>query len=196
MAISKDPKLKRCGWSTAMNDPLYISYHDLEWGVPVHDDKKIFEFLILEGAQAGLSWLTVLRKRQSYREAFDGFDFDSVANYDSKKVNQLLRNEGIIRNKVKIASAIKNANAVLRIRDEFGSFDKYIWNFVPEGRPLKNKRKSLTDIPATSEESDSLSKDLYQRGFSFVGSTICYAHMQATGMVNDHILSCFRYNEV
>ena len=195
MVISKDLK-KRCGWSMAGNDPLYVSYHDSEWGVPVHDDKKLFEFLILEGAQAGLSWLTVLRKRESYREAFDDFDIDLVSNYDSKKINQLLRNEGIIRNKVKIASAIKNAKAVLRIKDEFGTFDKYIWNFVPDGIPLKNKWKRLSDIPATSKESDALSKDLYRRGFGFVGSTICYAHMQATGMVNDHILSCFRYNEV
>jgi len=195
MVISKDLK-KRCGWSMAGNDPLYVSYHDSEWGVPVHDDKKLFEFLVLEGAQAGLSWLTVLRKRESYREAFDDFDIDLVSNYDSKKINQLLRNEGIIRNKVKIASAIKNAKAVLRIKDEFGTFDKYIWNFVPDGIPLKNKWKRLSDIPATSKESDALSKDLYRRGFSFVGSTICYAHMQATGMINDHILSCFRYNEV
>lgn len=195
MPISKDLK-KRCGWSTAANDPLYISYHDSEWGVPVHDDKKIFEFLVLEGAQAGLSWLTVLRKRESYREAFDDFNIELVSNYDSKKVSQLLRNEGIIRNKFKIKSAIQNANAVLGIRDEFGSFDKYIWNFVPNRKPLKNKWRTLSDIPARSKESDALSKDLYRRGFSFVGSTICYAHMQATGMVNDHVRSCFRYNEI
>jgi DNA-3-methyladenine glycosylase I len=192
MAVLK----KRCGWSTAADDPLYVSYHDLEWGVPAHDDKKIFEFLVLEGAQAGLSWLTVLRKRESYREAFDDFDVELVSNYDSKKINQLLKNQGIIRNKAKINSAIQNANAVLRIRDEFGSFDKYIWNFVPDGKPLKNKWTTLSDIPPKSKESDALSKDLYRRGFSFVGSTICYAHMQATGMINDHVCSCFRYNEV
>jgi DNA-3-methyladenine glycosylase I len=195
MANSADQKL-RCGWSLSGNDPLYVSYHDKEWGVPVHDDKKLFEFLVLEGAQAGLSWFTVLRRREAYREAFDDFDIESVSNYDSRKVSQLLKNKAIIRNKLKIMSAIQNAKAILKIRDEFGSFDNYIWNFVPNYKPLKNKRKYLSDIPATSKESDLLSKDLYRRGLSFVGSTICYAHMQATGMVNDHLVSCFRYDEV
>jgi DNA-3-methyladenine glycosylase I len=195
MANSTDQK-PRCGWSLGGNDHLYVAYHDKEWGVPVHDDKKLFEFLVLEGAQAGLSWLTVLRRREGYREAFDDFDIESVSNYDSRKVSQLLKNQAIIRNKLKIMSAIQNAKSILKIRDELGSFDNYIWNFVPNRKPLKNKRKRLSDIPATSKESDLLSKDLYRRGFSFVGSTICYAHMQATGMVNDHLVSCFRYDEV
>lgn len=187
---------KRCGWAFAGIDPLYIDYHDREWGVPVHDDRKLFEFLVLEGAQAGLSWLTILRRRESYRIAFDNFDIEQVSSYDSRKVNELLRNQGIIRNKLKINSAIQNAKNVLRIKDEFGSFDKYIWSFVPNNRPLKNRRRRLSEIPAKTRESDVLSKDLNSRGFSFVGSTICYAHMQATGMVNDHLVTCFRYDQV
>jgi DNA-3-methyladenine glycosylase I len=184
--------MKRCGW--AKND-LAIQYHDTEWGVPLHDDGKLFEFLILEGAQAGLSWDTVLRKRENYRAAFDDFDAGLIALYDAEKIESLLQNEGIIRNRLKIASAIQNANSYLKIKDEFGSFDSYIWNFVG-GKPVKNSRQSLSDIPAKTEISDAMSKDLKKRGFNFVGSTIMYAFMQATGMVNDHLNDCFRYNEI
>lgn len=183
----------RCAW--VGDDSLYIEYHDLEWGVPVHEDRKLFEFLVLEGAQAGLSWLTVLRKRNHYREAFDGFDVRKVAEYDDEKVKELLGNAGIIRNRLKINSAIKNANAFLEIQEEFGSFDAYSWESVG-GKPMKNTWRSIHEIPATSKESDEWSKDLKKRGFSFVGSTIMYAHMQATGMVNDHTVDCFRYDEV
>lgn len=182
----------RCGW--AKND-LSISYHDTEWGVPCRDDGKLFEFLILEGAQAGLSWDTVLRKRENYRAAFDNFDAEKVARYDALKVESLLQNEGIIRNRLKIASAIQNAQSYLKITDEFGSFDAYIWRFV-DGKPFKNSWKNLSEIPAKTEISDRMSKDLKKRGFNFVGSTICYSFMQAVGLVNDHDFQCFRYREV
>lgn len=184
--------MQRCSW--ASND-LNIPYHDAEWGVPLHDDRALFEFLILEGAQAGLSWDTILRKRDNYRAAFDNFDPELVAAYDDKKVAELLGNEGIIRNRLKIASAIANAKAFLKVQEEFGSFDKYIWGFVG-GKPLDNKLKSSSEVPAKTDISDAVSKDLKKRGFNFVGSTIMYAFMQATGMVNDHLTSCFRYKEV
>ena len=189
-------EVKRCGWSTANNDNLYMRYHDEEWGVPIHDDNKLFEFLVLEGAQAGLSWLTVLRKRENYREAFDKFVPEIVATYDNRKISQLLKNPGIIRNRLKIVSAIRNADSFLKIKDEFGSFDKYIWSFVPNSLPRKNHWRTLSQIPASTTESDHLSLDLKKRGFTFVGSTICYAHMQATGMINDHIVNCFRHDQV
>jgi DNA-3-methyladenine glycosylase I len=192
----KEKEIKRCGWSTEDKDGLYIRYHDEEWGVPVHDDSRLFEFLVLEGAQAGLSWLTVLRKRENYREAFDKFDPEIVANYDSQKKSQLVKNSGIIRNRLKIDSAIQNAKCLLKVKDEFGSFDKYIWSFVPNSLPRKNHWRSLSQIPSRTKESDLLSLDLKKRGFTFVGSTICYAHMQATGMINDHIVSCFRHNQL
>jgi DNA-3-methyladenine glycosylase I len=180
----------RCGW--AGKDPLYVAYHDSEWGVPVHEDRTLFEFLLLEGAQAGLSWITILRKRDAYRRAFKNFDPKKVARFDAKAVALLLENPGIVRNRLKIESAIKNARAFLAVQAEFGSFDRYQWQFV-DGRPIVNQRKSLSDIPARTPESDAFSKDLKRRGFSFVGSTIIYAHMQAVGMVNDHIVSCFRH---
>lgn len=183
--------MKRCSW--ASND-LNIPYHDAEWGVPVHDDNKLFEFLILEGAQAGLSWDTILRKREAYRKAFDGFDPKKVAKFDDAKLAKLLLNDGIIRNRLKIASAASNAKSFLKVQKEFGSFDKYLWSFVG-GKPIQNKRKG-GDVPAKTEISDAMSKDLKKRGFSFVGSTIMYAFMQATGMVNDHLVSCFRYKQV
>jgi DNA-3-methyladenine glycosylase I len=169
-----------------------VPYHDEEWGVPVHKDRTLFEFLILEGAQAGLSWSTILNKRENYRKAFDRFDPKRVAQYDRRKVQQLLRDPGIVRNRLKIAAAIQNAKAFLHVQQEFGSFDRYIWQFVG-GKPLVNKRKSMRQVPAQTTESDAMSKDLKRRGFKFVGSTICYAFMQATGMVNDHIVDCFRY---
>ena len=183
----------RCEWVTA--DQLYIDYHDTDWGVPEHDDRRLFEFLVLEGAQAGLSWLTILKKRDNYRKAFDKFDVRKVAKYDKRKVKELLSNKGIVRNKLKIESAIKNAKAYLTVQKEFGSFDAYIWQFVG-GKPKKNAWKTLKKIPAKTIESEAMSKDLIKRGFKFVGPTICYAHMQATGMVNDHTVYCFRYNEV
>ena len=183
-------EIHRCQW--CLSDPIYIKYHDEEWGVPVHDDKKLFEFLVLEGAQAGLSWLTVLKRRQGYKEAFCNFDVNRVAMLKYKDVQRLLKNERIIRNKSKIAASITNARAFIEIQEKFGSFDKYSWQFV-DGRPLINKRKTLKDIPPTTKESDAFSKDLKQRGFKFVGSTIIYAHMQAVGMVNDHLTTCFRY---
>ncbi|REJ79464.1 MAG: DNA-3-methyladenine glycosylase I [Acidobacteria bacterium] len=182
----------RCEWAT--ND-LAVRYHDEEWGVPLHDENRLFEFLILEGAQAGLSWDTILRKRDSYRKAFDRFDPAKVSKYGEKKVAELLNNEGIVRNRLKVNSAVRNANAFLKVQDEFGGFDPYIWSFV-EGSPKVNKWKSLSDVPASTETSDAMSKDLKKRGFNFVGSTICYAFMQATGMVNDHVVSCFRHGEV
>jgi DNA-3-methyladenine glycosylase I len=172
-----------------------IRYHDEEWGVPVHDDGRLFEFLILEGAQAGLSWETILNKRENYRAAFDGFDVQRVACYDRRKVAQLLKNPGIVRNKLKIASTVRNAQALLRVQEEFGSFDRYIWQFV-DGRPLVNSWKARDRVPASTAESDAMSKALKKRDFSFVGSTICYAFMQAVGMVNDHVVPCFRHNEV
>lgn len=186
-------KKKRCAWPGT--DPLYVAYHDEEWGVPVHDDRLLFEFLVLEGAQAGLSWITVLRKRDTYRRAFGGFDPEKVARYDKRKVATLMIDAGIVRNRAKIESAIKNARAFLSVQEEFGSFDAYQWRFV-DGRPIQNRWRTMAEVPARTAESDALSKDLKQRGFSFVGSTIMYAHMQAVGMVNDHIGGCFRRREV
>jgi DNA-3-methyladenine glycosylase I len=183
----------RCGWCGT--DPLYVAYHDTEWGVPLHDDGKLFEMLVLEGAQAGLSWLTVLRKRGAYRAAFDGFDPVVVAAYDQRKVQELLQNDGIIRNRQKIEAAIANARAFVAVQREFGSFDAYVWRFVG-GKPKRNAWRTLDEIPAVTPEAEALSRDLKARGFRFVGPTICYAHMQATGMVNDHLVSCFRYGEV
>jgi DNA-3-methyladenine glycosylase I len=184
--------MKRCTW--AKND-LSIKYHDEEWGVPLHDDRRLFEFLILEGAQAGLSWDTILRKRENYRTAFDHFDVEKVARYDDEKVAKLLENGGIIRNRLKIASAVANARAFLNVQDEFGSFDSYIWDFVG-GRPIDNSVRGIGDVPAKTEMSDVISRDLKKRGFNFVGSTIMYAFMQATGMVNDHLVTCFRYKQL
>ncbi len=183
----------RCEWGNS--DPIYIDYHDKEWGVPVHDDQKLFEFLILEGAQAGLSWLTILKRRSGYRKAFVNFEAEKVANFGEKKIQRLLQDKGIIRNKLKVRSAVTNAQAFLKIQEEFGSFDRYSWQFV-DGRQKVNAFKNIDEMPATSPESDAFSKDLKQRGFKFVGSTIMYAHMQAMGMVNDHMVSCFRYHEV
>jgi|SRR5579884_1530424 len=182
----------RCPWPS---NELSIRYHDEEWGVPVHDDRTWFEFLILEGAQAGLSWDTILKKRERYREVFDNFDPAKVARYDKRKVAQLLADAGIIRNRLKIAAAIQNAKAFLAVQKEFGSFDAYIWRFTGS-KPIVNRRRSMKEVPARTAESDAMSKDLLKRGFKFVGSTICYAMMQATGMVNDHCLDCFRYKEV
>lgn len=182
-----------CSWPKG--DSLLTKYHDTEWGVPLHNDKKLFEFLILEGFQAGLSWLTVLKKRKNFRKAFDTFDFNKVAKYDQRKINALLQDSGIIRNKLKIESAITNAKAFIDVRKEFGTFNKYIWNFTGN-KPIHNEFESMKAIPAKTELSDLISKDLKKRGFKFVGSTIVYAHMQATGMVNDHITSCFRYKEI
>jgi len=184
---------KRCPWPS--DDKLMIKYHDKEWGVPLHNDRKLFEFLILEGFQAGLSWRTILHKRENFRKAFDNFDFNKVAKYDRRKINSLLKNEGIIRNKLKIEAAITNAKAFLQVRKEFGTFDKYIWSFI-NGKPIDNKFKSLKELPAKTKLSDKISEDLKKRGFKFVGSTIVYAHMQATGMVNDHVEGCFRHNDL
>ena len=189
----KSRRQKRCAWVERGND-LYIKYHDTEWGVPVHDDRKQFEFLILEGAQAGLSWSIVLNKREAYRKAFANFYPVKVARFSEEKIEALLRNPGIIRNRLKITAAVKNARAFQAVQREFGSFDTYIWRFVG-GKPIQNRWNTMADIPATSPESDALSKDLKKRGFKFVGSTIMYAHMQAVGMVNDHVVSCFRYRE-
>ena len=183
----------RCKW--AGDDPLYCDYHDNEWGAPLHNDKMLFEFLILEGAQAGLSWITILRKRENYRKAFDNFDPNIIVNYTQNKADELLQNEGIIRNKLKITSAIKNAKAFLEVQEKFGSFDKYIWSFT-DGKTIQNHWASLSEVPVSTPESDAMSKDLKKRGFKFVGPTICYAFMQATGMVNDHTTDCFRYKEV
>ncbi|OGW41991.1 MAG: DNA-3-methyladenine glycosylase [Nitrospirae bacterium GWD2_57_9] len=185
--------IKRCAW--AGDDPLLIAYHDREWGVPVHEDKKLFEFLILEGAQAGLSWLTVLRKRENYRAAFDGFLPSVIAGYKEKDVQRLLKNEGIIRNRLKIEAAVANARQFLAVQAEFGTFDAYIWSFV-NGKVLDHRLTARAGIPATTKESDAMSKDMKKRGFKFVGSTICYAFMQAVGMVNDHRIDCFRHGKV
>jgi DNA-3-methyladenine glycosylase I len=184
---------KSCSWPT--DDPLMIKYHDKEWGVPVHNDKKLFEFLLLEGFQAGLNWRTVLYKRENFRKAFDNFDFTKIAKYSKRKINTLLKDEGIIRNKLKVESAVTNAKAFLEVRKEFGTFNKYIWSFV-NGKPIQNKFKALKEIPVSTELSDLISKDLKKRGFKFVGTTIIYAHMQATGMVNDHVVGCFRHREL
>jgi DNA-3-methyladenine glycosylase I len=185
---------KRCGWAP-LDNTLYVKYHDEEWGVPVHDDRMLFEFLLLEGFQAGLSWITILRKRENYRRAFDNFDAKKIEKYDEKKIEKLMQNSGIVRNRRKIESAITNAKAFLEVQKEFKSFNNYIWGFV-DGTPIVNKWKIMKEIPANTELSDKISKDLKRRGFKFVGSTIIYAHMQATGMVNDHTVDCFRYNEI
>ena len=183
----------RCDWS--LGHPSMIAYHDAEWGVPVHDDRKLFEFLVLDAAQAGLSWRTVLLKRENYRKAFDNFDAEKVARYTEKRVEKLLANPGIIRNRLKVRSAVANARAMLKVRDEFSSLDCYLWQFV-DGQPRINRLQSMKQIPATSKDSDAMSKDMKQRGFTFCGSTICYAFMQAAGLVNDHIVACFRHREV
>jgi DNA-3-methyladenine glycosylase I len=192
--MSKKAEPSRCPW-VDLTKPDYVAYHDMEWGVPVHDDRLLFEFLTLEGAQAGLSWYTVLRKRENYRIAFDHFDPQTVAKYGDRKVQELLSNAGIIRNKAKILAAINNARKYLAVQEDFGSFDAYIWKFV-DGKPIVNQIRQVKDYPATSRESDAMSKDLRLRGFQFVGSTVCYAHMQATGMVNDHVMTCARRNEI
>ena len=189
---SMDTTLVRCHWATS---PLNVAYHDQEWGVPVHDEQTWFEFLILEGAQAGLSWETILKKRDRYREVFDGFDPEKVARYSAKQVRALLADPGIIRNRLKIEATISNARMFLKVQQEFGSFDAYVWRFV-DGKPKQNAWKTHKKLPARTPESDTLSKDLTKRGFRFVGSTICYALMQATGMVNDHIVDCFRYEQL
>ena len=183
----------RCAWAGA--DPLYHRYHDREWGVPVRNDRKLFEFLVLEGAQAGLAWITILRKRPAYRAAFDNFDFNQVARYTEKDVRRLLNDAGIVRNNLKVRSAIRNAKAFLEVRKEFGTFSRYMWEFV-DGAPIRNRRRTMKDIPPRTAISDAFSADLKQRGFNFVGSTIMYAHMQAVGMVNDHVIDCFRYQEL
>lgn len=183
----------RCDWVVPA-DPEYLAYHDQEWGVPVHEDRKQFEFLILEGAQAGLSWWTILRKREGYRQAFADFDPVKVARFTEKRIEKLLENPGIVRNRLKVRSAVTNAQLFLAVQEEFGSFDEYLWQFVG-GKPIQNKWRQMKDVPVTTDESDALSKDLKKRGFKFVGSTIMYAHMQAVGMVNDHTVDCFRYKE-
>jgi DNA-3-methyladenine glycosylase I len=185
--------VKRCGWPG--DGQLMIQYHDMEWGVPVQDDRILFEFLILEGAQAGLSWRTILNKRQNYRVVFDNFDYNKIAKYDEKKIEELLQNPGIVRNRLKINAAVTNAQAFLKVKEEFGSFDRYIWGFV-DHQPVVNHFRSLSELPAETDISLAMSKDLKQRGFKFVGSTICYAFMQAVGMVNDHVVDCFRYKEL
>ena len=184
--------LTRCPWPT---DELYLAYHDHEWGVPQHDDRHLFEMLILEGAQAGLSWSTILKKRENYRAAFDQFDAECIAQYDQRKIDKLLANPGIVRNRLKIAAAIRNANAFLDVKKECGTLDAYLWQFV-DGRPKENHWRTMKEVPARTPESDALSKDLAKRGFKFVGSTICYAYMQAVGMVNDHTVDCFRHSEI
>jgi len=183
----------RCGWCGS--DPLYVRYHDEEWGVPAHDDRKLFEMLILEGMQAGLSWLTVLRKREEFRKAFDGFDAFRIANYDAKKIRSLLENPGIIRNRLKIEAAIENARAFLQVQEEFGTFNHFVWPLIGN-RPWQNHFKALNEVPAKTAESGTMNRELQKRGFRFVGSTICYAFMQAVGMVNDHLVDCFRYKEI
>ncbi|MBC8391246.1 MAG: DNA-3-methyladenine glycosylase I [Deltaproteobacteria bacterium] len=184
---------RRCEW--AGTDPLYVKYHDTEWGVPLNDDRKLFEFLLLDGAQAGLSWITILKKRENYRKAFDNFNPEKIARYNSKKINELLSDKGIIRNRLKINAAVQNAKVFLSVQKEFGTFDAYIWQFV-KGKPVKNSWEYEAEIPSKTEESIAMSKDLVKRGFKFVGPTICYAFMQAAGMVNDHTTGCFRYHEV
>jgi DNA-3-methyladenine glycosylase I len=186
-------EMRRCWWCGEL--PLYCAYHDLEWGVPIYDDRQLFEFLVLEGAQAGLSWITILRKRVAYRKAFAGFDPARVARFSARKIEQLLRNPGIVRNRLKVESAVKNARAFLEVADRFGSFSAYQWRFV-DGRPLVNQWRERQEVPASAPISDAFSRDLRQRGFSFVGTTIMYAHMQAVGMVNDHLVDCFRHAEL
>ena len=193
MPKNESENIVRCGWCG--DDPLYVEYHDKEWGVPVYDDRTMFEFLTLEAAQAGLSWITILRKREGYRKAFADFDAEKVARFSDAKKAKLLENPGIVRNRLKIAAAVNNAKLFLDVAEKHGTFCKFIWSFV-DGRPIKNKLKTLDDVAATSRESDAISKELKKLGFKFVGSTIIYAHMQATGMVNDHLVSCHRYNEV
>jgi len=192
MKTTSEKKVIRCAWAT--ND-LAILYHDREWGVPQHDDRVLFEFLALEGAQAGLSWDTILKKRDNYRAAFDSFDVKKISRYNQRKRDSLMRNEGIVRNRLKILSVVKNARAFLEVQKQFGSFDRYVWQFVG-GKPRMNARKVLNQLPSKTAESDAMSKELKKRGFTFVGSTICYAFMQAVGMVNDHSVRCFRYREV
>ena len=191
MAARKE--LIRCPWPGA--DPLYQSYHDREWGVPVHNDRKLFEFLVLEGAQAGLSWITILRKRPAYRAAFDGFDFNKIARYRERKLKSLLQDAGIVRNELKIRSAVQNARAFIALRREYGTFSQYMWDFIG-GKPLQNRWKHLREVPTSTPLSDALSRDLKQRGIKFFGTTICYAHMQAVGMVNDHLVDCFRHRQL
>jgi DNA-3-methyladenine glycosylase I len=188
-----EPALRRCGWVT--EDPLYLAYHDREWGVPVHDDRRLFEMLVLEGAQAGLSWITILKRREGYRRAFDGFDPERVARYGERETAALLADPGIIRNRAKVAAAITNARAVLAVREELGSLDRLIWSFVG-GRPRRNRWKALGEVPPETPESKAMSRELKRRGFAFVGPTVCYAFMQACGLVNDHVTGCFRYREI
>jgi len=187
-------EMTRCKWATGGNE-LYLDYHDQEWGVPQHDDRVLFEFLILEGAQAGLSWSTILNKREGYRKAFDGFDPEKVARYDKTKINKLLQDPAIVRNRLKVEAAVLNARAFLEVQEEFGGFDTYIWRYTG-GKPIQNSWKTMNQVPASTSESDAMSKDLKSRGFKFVGSTIMYAHMQATGMVNDHTVNCFRWKQL
>ncbi len=189
----KTPSTPRCPW--CLSHPLYIRYHDEEWGVPEHDDQKLFEKIILDGAQAGLSWLTILKKRDGYRRAFEGFDAEKIARYSDERLAKLLADPGIVRNRLKVNAAVINARTYLKLREERGSFDQYLWQFV-EGRTIQNHRRSLRDLPARTRESDAMSKDLQKHGFKFVGSTICYAFMQAVGMVNDHLVTCHRHREV
>ena len=193
MSRKNEKHVKRCAWCG--EDELYQKYHDEEWGVPVHDDRLLFEFLILEGAQAGLSWITILKKREHYRKVFAGFDVQKVAEFTEKKIEKLLEDPGIVRNRLKVNAAVTNAKAFIKVQKEFGSFDAYIWSFVG-GRPVRNGFKSLKQVPATTAVSDAMSKDLKKRGFKFVGSTICYAFMQAVGMVNDHVAGCFRHEQI
>ncbi|MCX7143259.1 MAG: DNA-3-methyladenine glycosylase I [Proteobacteria bacterium] len=190
--VKKDSK-KRCPWCLGSDN--YVAYHDEGWGVPLHDERMLFELLILEGAQAGLSWSTILNKRHNYRKAFDGFDARKIARYSDRKIASLLVDAGIVRNRLKIAATVQNAQAFLAVQKEFGSFDRYIWNFVG-GKTIQNARRGMKDVPACTPESDAMSKDLKKRGFKFVGTTICYAYMQATGMVNDHLLQCFRHQQL
>jgi len=190
---AKSTNKKRCSW--VGDDPLYLEYHDREWGVPLRDDRQLFEMLILEGAQAGLSWITILRKRENYRRAFGGFDVEKIARYDARKKRTLLNDAGIIRNRLKIDSTIGNARAFLEVVDEYGSFSKYLWGFV-HGKPIVNRWRKVADVPVSTEKSDTLSKALKKRGFKFVGPTICYSYMQAVGMINDHTVDCFRYDKV
>ena len=192
MNAASTKNLVRCDWA---KNELAILYHDREWGVPQHNDRVLFEFLVLEGAQAGLSWDTILKKRENYRAAFDGFDPKKIARYNQRRLDSLMRNQGIVRNRLKLSSAVRNAKAFLQVQEDFGSFDRYVWQFVG-GKPRLNARKRLGELPARTAESDALSKDLKKRGFTFVGSTICYAFMQAVGMVNDHLVTCFRYREI